>query len=84
MATKNSWATTRPSDVMIRGTTPVGDERVLSIETNYHENLRTSTTVHERTLEVAEQTEFGHVNDDSPLQRSPLVQVLLDHLLACS
>jgi len=69
-------------DVVVGVTTPKGDAHTIGIEVKYHENLRTSATVRDRAMEVAQRAGFGDV--DEALLRSPLVQVFLDHLLACS
>lgn len=69
-------------DVYIEHTTPAGGLGFIGIEVKYHENLRGQpATIRQRARQVADAS--GIFPDDrSELERLPLQQIWLDHLLA--
>lgn len=71
-------------DVYIEHTTPDGGLGFIGIEVKYHENLRGQPApIRERTIQVAD-TAGIFPGDRNELERLPLQQIWLDHLLALS
>ena len=70
-------------DVVIQHTTHEGGRGFIGVEVKYHENLRGQpATLRDRAVEVADRA--GIPDDRSDIERLPLQQIWLDHLLALS
>lgn len=71
------------ADALIEHTTPAGGVGIIAIETKYHEDLRgTPATLKPRYAEVADASGAFRPDRRADVEKLPLQQIWLDHLLA--